>query len=377
VLGTIFDLDWSDSDQRLELRLLEGGVAVRGPHLNGDIRVTAGQKLVAYANTGKLELSQLDYENTTDGPGPETKESKQMALSDDPRPKAMESKRVLPPTRPRTDWHLKSNSSRPVPIGRRHQEDGSGNSSVASTQPETSRIESILENSPLADMEDELLKATPSPSPRTDQHQKSQAKSSQSRSRRAEAMLELPTPDDEDDEPMNNALYSEPQADVSRAEVLSHPGLSWTELSASGAFRAILFQASARGLERTFKQASLKDLVALADAARYSGDRVLARRALLAQHERFSSSVEANRAAFLLGRIADDEGAYREALRWYETYLRRSPRGAFSAEALGRKLDIVVRFGNRKRAVKLADQYLELYPRGVHADYAREVLKRP
>ena len=59
----------------------------------------------------------------------------------------------------------------------------------------------------------------------------------------------------------------------------------------------------------------------------------LARQGLLAQRSRFAASAEARAAAFLLGRLADDAGERDEALRWYETYARESPHGAFAADA--------------------------------------------
>jgi FecR-like protein len=47
VTGTRFDLEWSHSEQRLRLDLVEGTVHVRGPLLDGGIALAAGQRLVA------------------------------------------------------------------------------------------------------------------------------------------------------------------------------------------------------------------------------------------------------------------------------------------------------------------------------------------
>ena len=152
---------------------------------------------------------------------------------------------------------------------------------------------------------------------------------------------------------------------------------SWTDLLTDGNFRAVIAQAQSRGIESTLRRGSLADLVALSDAARYSGDRGLARRGLLAQRRRFSSKPEAHAAAFLLGRMADDQGSPDEAMHWYELYLRESPRGVFAAEALGRKLVVLVRSGEEAEARTLARQYLQRFADGAHAAYAREVLSRP
>jgi TolA-binding protein len=145
----------------------------------------------------------------------------------------------------------------------------------------------------------------------------------------------------------------------------------------SGNFRGVLAQAQARGIEATLRRGSLADVVALADAARYAGDRALSRRGLLAQRARFRASAEAHAAAFVLGRMADDDGAQKEALRWYDGYLRESPHGAFAAEALGRKLVVVVRSGDADAARAVAKLYLQRFARGAHAAYARELLQRP
>jgi hypothetical protein len=156
-----------------------------------------------------------------------------------------------------------------------------------------------------------------------------------------------------------------------------HPAPSWSDLLISGNFRGVLALAQARGIDATLRRGSLADLVALSDAARYAGDRALARRGLLAQRTRFSASAEAHAAAFLLGRMADDEGSSDEALHWYEVYLQQTRRGAFAAEALGRKLVVLVRAGDDGAARAIAKLYLQRFPRGAHAAYAREVLQRP
>ncbi|HKP60004.1 MAG TPA: FecR domain-containing protein [Polyangiales bacterium] len=239
VTGTAFDVEWRGG--RLEVRLREGSVVVRGPSLHEGIRVSAGQRLVAHSETGNAELSTIE-----------------------------------PPSKP-------AEPAPPPPI------------------------------------------ATSSP-----EH---------------------------------------------RGPV--HPAPSWTDLLTDGNFKSVLALAHSRGIDTTLRRAPLADLVALSDAARYSGDRTLAQRGLLAQRDRFASSAEGRAAAFLLGRMADDTGATDEALRWYEVYLHESPRGAFAAEALGRKLVVVVRSGDTAAANALARHYLQRFAQGAHAAYAREVLQRP
>lgn len=247
VTGTAFDVGWSTSGERLELRLHDGSVVVRGPSLHDGLRVAAGQRLVAHARTGGAELSSLF--------APEN---------------APEASSEAPPQGP----------------------------SVATEDP-------------------------------------------------AEAI--------------------EPPAPV-------RPSPTWAEMLASGNFRGVIEAAEARGVAATLSHGSLTDVVALADAARYAHEKGLARRGLLAERTRFSGSAEARAAAFVLGRMADDAGLSDEALHWYDQYLAESPGGSFAAEALGRKLVVLVHSGDAHTARSVAAAYLSRYPRGAHAAYAKEVL---
>ncbi len=58
VTGTAFDVAWSAGEE-LELSLHDGSVIVRGPSLPDGLRVAAGQRLVARADTGDAQLSSL------------------------------------------------------------------------------------------------------------------------------------------------------------------------------------------------------------------------------------------------------------------------------------------------------------------------------
>jgi hypothetical protein len=156
--------------------------------------------------------------------------------------------------------------------------------------------------------------------------------------------------------------------------VSSRPAPAWSEMLADGNFRGVVDAAEARGIDATIGRASLPDLVALSDAARYLRDRPLARRGLLAERSRFAASPEARGAAFILGRMAEDEGMRDDALRWYGRYLTESPQGSFAAEALGRKLVVLVDAGDASGARSVAREYLARFPAGAHASYAREHL---
>ena len=69
VTGTAFEVRWSDGGERLEVRLHDGSVMVRGPSLNDGIRVGAGQRLIANSRTGQAELSSLFSPETAAGSG--------------------------------------------------------------------------------------------------------------------------------------------------------------------------------------------------------------------------------------------------------------------------------------------------------------------
>jgi ferric-dicitrate binding protein FerR (iron transport regulator) len=158
-----------------------------------------------------------------------------------------------------------------------------------------------------------------------------------------------------------------PQARSSPAE----PKASWGKRVAAGEFDAVLAEAQETGLETVLSRNSLPDLVALGDAARYRARSDVARRALLAQRERFPSSTAARTAAFLLGRLAESEPE--AAISWYDRYLSEAPNGEFASEALGRKLVAVQSVSGPQVARPLAKEYLRRFPRGAYATKAREL----
>ena len=152
--------------------------------------------------------------------------------------------------------------------------------------------------------------------------------------------------------------------------------LSWSKRLAAGDFEGILADADRRGLDNLLAKAPRAELGVLADAARYARRFDVARRALLAQRERFAGSVQASEAAFFLGGLAESEAApVPSALEWYERYLAESPQGTYASQALGRKLMIVHRQRGREGAKSLALGYLNQYPKGPYARYAKNLLE--
>jgi hypothetical protein len=147
----------------------------------------------------------------------------------------------------------------------------------------------------------------------------------------------------------------------------------WSKLVAAGEFSRVVREAEAdSGRATSFRP--LPDLRALGDAARYEGNAALAGRAYLAVRERFPSSAEARAAAFLLGRVAEEQlHASSEAIRWYDVYMQEAAGGPFAGDALGRKMSLVAASQGREAARSLAAAYLKGYPRGPYATVARDL----
>jgi TolA-binding protein len=176
------------------------------------------------------------------------------------------------------------------------------------------------------------------------------------------------------------APAAEPQAPSEEPSTLPERGesaraaqaTSWPKAVAAGDYQLVLSEAEKRGLQSCYAQATLGELVALADAARYAKRHDIAQAALSAQRSRFAGSSSARTAAFLLGRLADDAGSQAEALKWYDRYLREAPSGPLAPEALGRKM-IALRSLKSDAAREVAQEYLRRFPDGPYRARALEL----
>lgn len=122
------------------------------------------------------------------------------------------------------------------------------------------------------------------------------------------------------------------------------------------------------------RPATARELLASADAARLSGDATGARKGYLRLREQFPRTDEAAKAAFLLGRMAEANGASDDAVRAYASVMSESPNGAFAQDALGRTMQLEQRRGNTARARALANEYVGKHPNGPYRAYAASVL---
>jgi ferric-dicitrate binding protein FerR (iron transport regulator) len=165
------------------------------------------------------------------------------------------------------------------------------------------------------------------------------------------------------------------EANVAAAE--SWGPQRWAGHVASGNARAVLAEAEAHGLDRTFIEVDGTALAALSDAARYAGRHEVAVRAMMAQRQRFPRTPAAQAAAFLLGRLSDDQGEPASGLAWYRRYLSEAPEGAYVAEALGRKMLAVERLSGRAAARDVAVEYLRRFPNGTYLLQAHSILANP
>jgi hypothetical protein len=161
--------------------------------------------------------------------------------------------------------------------------------------------------------------------------------------------------------------------------VRAEPTVPWPARIARGEFRAVLTEAEGRGIDETLRTASVEDLAALADAARYARRTELAEQTLLAERRRYPQSVAGRDAAFFLGGLREEapgSGPAGTAIGWYDRYLTENPNGTYVAQALGRKMMLAERVGERQTARAVASEYLRRFPAGPHADRARTLLER-
>ena len=171
-----------------------------------------------------------------------------------------------------------------------------------------------------------------------------------------------------------NNLVASHVGSVSGAATANTSGAeSWTRLGARGQHHRIVELAEQQGLESATTTASRPDLFALGNAARFAGKSGLAVKVYRAVRERFSNSEEANGAAFFLGRLSESSDPA-QAMGWYERYVAEAPTGAWVADALGRHLVLLNGTKGPASAQGAARDYLERFPNGPYAGFARKIL---
>jgi tetratricopeptide (TPR) repeat protein len=150
----------------------------------------------------------------------------------------------------------------------------------------------------------------------------------------------------------------------------------WQALARAGEYKQAYRRVSS-SFESECERLDAERLQLLADVARFGGSSERALGALGALRRRFPGGPAAGAAAFAIARIHfDQRAAYAEAARWFRTYLKEQPRGSLAREAQGRRMEALVRLGDRAEARKLAERYLAQHPNGPHARLARSLSER-
>lgn len=316
VTGTVFDVRWSGTSEVIEVRMRSGSVQVGGPLLPERVTLRAGQRLTAKLASGELRIGDA-----------RTDETRAAADVDDgaaPRPQAA------------------AQAAAP----------GSEEAETPPTEEEAKMAPPTLPPSPPLPAQ-----AAPKPSPLP--------------APPAAAAPEAPAP--------AAAVRTAPIARRGpiRVAAVSWTPRTWSTAVISGNAARVLIEADAHGLDKTLLDVDSPALVALADAAHYSGRPEVAARALLALRQRFADTPPAHAAAFLLGRLADDRGDVAAGLAWYRRYLSETPSGPYAAEALGRKMLAVERISGRDAARSVAGEYVDRFPNGTYMLQAHAILSNP
>ena len=168
-----------------------------------------------------------------------------------------------------------------------------------------------------------------------------------------------------------SASAASPSASVAPPVEPAPAAVAWSTLIAQGKYAEVMGLARGIGIGSVLSGGTMDQLVALGDAARYTGDGATSQQVLVSLRERFPSSSAAKTAAFLLGRMAEG-GSVSAALTWYDRYLAESPSGTYASEALGRKMVLLSR-SQPAQARAIAQQYLRLYPKGGYAHVAQQL----
>jgi transmembrane sensor len=161
------------------------------------------------------------------------------------------------------------------------------------------------------------------------------------------------------------------------AVAASAPAPSVGELARSGKYHEAVALAERHGFERVIAELAEGELLALGNAARYTGAAGRARQAMQAVRERFSGRPASQLAAFYLAKIAEQLDANpREAARWLRVFLSESPTGKLAADARASLLSVLLASGDNAGATEVARDYLRYHPSGPIADRARLVVSR-
>jgi len=148
---------------------------------------------------------------------------------------------------------------------------------------------------------------------------------------------------------------------------------SFSQLGTKGLHARIIEQAERFDVDQVTATVSAGELLALGNAARFMGKTAIALKAYGALRDRFAGAADSAAAAFFLGRLTEptNPGA---SMQWYEKYLAEAPNGVFIPDASGRHLVLLNQVRGKEAALEPARDYLERFPSGPYAGFARKIL---
>jgi hypothetical protein len=159
----------------------------------------------------------------------------------------------------------------------------------------------------------------------------------------------------------------------SRHHRIRHP--SWRDLARKGAYSEAVEVVEELGFAKVVANQSSQDMMLLGDAARLSHNINMASKVYKLVRKRFPRSSEAQRAAFILGRMQlEQRGNPKRAARWFDACYRDNSHGTMAREAAGRLIESLESAGELEKAKQAATTYLNRYPRGPHTKLAQKVL---
>ncbi|WP_438007618.1 FecR domain-containing protein [Sorangium sp. So ce321] len=355
VIGTRFETRWDPVSERFEVALRDGAITVTGP-LVGDARaIRAGERLVVSPGTNMLEVAPIPIDATTLGAGSTSGAG------------------------------LTSVGPGSTPAGSEP-----GSTPVGSTSTSTSAATTLGANSTSVGPGSTLVGSTPVGSTPVGPGSTSVGSTSVGSTSVGPGSTPVGSTSTSAATTLGSDLGSgstsvgsthppgHAGAEASLAPLPAAPETPrWRALALDARYKDALAAAEREGFDALCATASAGDLHALGDAARLGGSTARAVQAFTALRRRFPGSPEAASAAFLLGRIAQDQSNDPAgSARWFTRYLTEHPGGAFAADAAGRLVEAEDRRGDDAGARRAAERYLAAYPNGSHAAYARRLLAR-
>ena len=149
---------------------------------------------------------------------------------------------------------------------------------------------------------------------------------------------------------------------------------AWAPYASSDYAKAIAI-AESGGFTAACDQGKASDVLALGDAARFTGHTDEATAAYEAVRRRAPGQPAAAEAAFDLGKLAFDHAHdYAKAVAWFSTYQSESPDGPLALDAAGRLIEAKQKAGDKAGAKEAASKYLARWPDGPRAALARSLL---